>query len=252
MVEPRLPASEVFSTDELSAVVVLNGNRRRLPIGSEEAVRAASPLPCRLDRETATERDLFHCAGTFYELPAQNAGGFAKIRPIATDGRLIVDYVSYRGLLVLAGVVPQDAQNSTLNVDDATAQTPSAGRIVRADDGGAALWLGSVDDLWSFGKAVGRGSVWRETLVAAGVPSDPFLATGFDRKTLVLENSSDVDVEIALEADATANGDWREYRRFQVPAGQKVEFDFPNSFQAYWLRTVADRDAKLSATFIYR
>lgn len=242
MVEPRLPAPEVFSVDELSAVVVLNGNRYRLPIGSDEAARVASPLPCRLDRETATERDLFHCAGTFYELPAQNAGGFAKIRPIATDGRLIVDYVSYRGLLVLAGVAPQSVQKSTDN----------AGRIVRSDDGGAALWLGSLDDLWAFGKAVGRGSVWRATQVAAGVPSDPMLATGFDRKTLVLENHSDADVEIALEADATATGDWREYRRFQVPAGQKVEFEFPDSFQAYWLRTVADRAATLSATFIYR
>ena len=242
MVEPRLPAPEVFSIDELSAVVVLNGARYRLPLGSAEAARVASPLPCRLDRETATERDLFHCAGTFYELPAQNAGGFAKIRPIATDGRLIVDYVSYRGLLVLAGVAPQSVQNSTDN----------AGRIVRSDDGGAALWLGSIDDLWSFGKAVGRGSVWRETPVAAGIPSDPFLATGFDRKTLVLENHSDADVEIALEADATANGAWREYRRLQVPAKQKVEFEFPDTFQAYWLRTVADRDATLSATFIYR
>ena len=248
MVEPRLPAAEVFSVDELSALVVLNGNRYRLPIGSEEAARVASPLACRLDRETATERDLFHCAGTFYELPAQNAGGFAKIRPIATDGRLIVDYVSYRGLLVLAGVAPQSVQNSTANAE----QTPSTGRIVRSDDGGAALWLGSVDDLWSFGKAVGRGSVWRETAVVAGVPSDPFLATGFDCKTLVLENHSDADVEIALEADATAGGDWREYRRFKVPAKQKVEFDFPDSFQAYWLRTVADRDATLSATFVYR
>lgn len=248
MVEPRLPAPEVFSIDELSAVVVLNGNRYRLPIGSEDAARVASPLPCRLDRETATERDLFHCAGTFYELPAQNAGGFAKIRPIATDGRLIVDYVSYRGLLVLSGVAPQTVQNST---DNAEKTTPT-GRIVRSDDGGAALWLGSIDDLWAFGKAVGRGSVWRATQVAAGVPSDPMLATGFDRKTLVLENHSDADVEIALETDATATGDWREYRRIQVPAGQKVEFDFPDSFQTYWLRTVADRDATLSATFIYR
>lgn len=252
MVEPRLPAPEVFLIDELSAVVVLNGNRYRLPIGSDEAARVASPLPCRLDRETATERDLFHCAGTFYELPAQNAGGFAKIRPIATDGRLIVDYVSYRGLLVLAGVAPQTVPQSTDNNADSPKTTPETGRIVRSDDGGAALWLGSVDDLWSFGKAVGRGSVWRKTQVAAGLPSDPMLATGFDRKTLVLENHSDADVEIALEVDATATGDWREYRRFQVKAGQKVEFDFPDTFQAYWLRTVADRDATLSATFIYR
>ena len=34
--------------------------------------------------EVATERDLFNFGGTFYELPARNAQGFAKIRPIAT------------------------------------------------------------------------------------------------------------------------------------------------------------------------
>ena len=38
----------------------------------------------RLCREVVTERDLFNCAGTFYELPANNADGFAKIRPIAS------------------------------------------------------------------------------------------------------------------------------------------------------------------------
>jgi hypothetical protein len=55
----RLPKSPSFSAD-------------KLPFGPE-----------RIDREVVTERDLFNAAGIFYELPAENAGGFAKIRPIA-------------------------------------------------------------------------------------------------------------------------------------------------------------------------
>ena len=34
-------------------------------------------------REVATERDLLYVGGVFYELPADNAGGFAVLRPIA-------------------------------------------------------------------------------------------------------------------------------------------------------------------------
>ena len=55
--------------------------------------------PERVDREVCTERDLFNCHGTFYELPAENAGGFAKVRPVTTHNRRVHDYCSYRGLL---------------------------------------------------------------------------------------------------------------------------------------------------------
>ncbi len=241
-VEPRPVDPSVYRIDDKSVLLTSNGKRYRLPIGSDALVEAAktSPLRLRLDRETTTERDLFHCAGTFYELPAQNAGGLSKIRPVATDGRLIVDYVSYRGMLVLAGIAPDAAKNG------------GSERIVRSDDGKCALWLGAVDDLWSFGKARGTGSVWREAAVVAGEPSDPILANGFDKKTLVLENGSDFDVEISLEADATSEGDWREYRKFKLGANEKREIELPAAFQAHWLRTVSDRDATLSATFIYR
>ena len=50
-----------------------------------------------------TERDLFNCHGTFFELPAVNAGGFAKIRPISTHNSklmtivVIADYSFFQG-----------------------------------------------------------------------------------------------------------------------------------------------------------
>ncbi|MBQ4195914.1 MAG: hypothetical protein II622_07370, partial [Thermoguttaceae bacterium] len=125
-------------------------------------------------------------------------------------------------------------------------------RVVRSDDGKCALWLGAVDDLWSFGKPVGRGAVWQNTAVHAGEASDPMLATGFDRKTLILENRSDKPVDVALEADFTCDGEWREVLRVQVPPGMKFErVSLPDALQAYWFRTVALGDATLSATFVY-
>lgn len=45
----------------------------------------------RLCREVATERDLFNCHGTFYELPAENATGFARVCPIATHNHCCGD-----------------------------------------------------------------------------------------------------------------------------------------------------------------
>ncbi|MBL9127728.1 MAG: hypothetical protein JNL97_08780, partial [Verrucomicrobiales bacterium] len=85
----------------------------------------------RVCREVTTERDLFNAHGTFYELPAENAGGFAKVRPVATHARHIADYASYRGLLVLAGWAPEPSDKSP--------------HWVRSTDGRCALWVGNVE-----------------------------------------------------------------------------------------------------------
>ena len=61
----------------------------------------------------------------------------------------------------------------------------------------------------------------------------------------------DKPVDVALEADFTCDGEWREVLRVQVPPGQKLERALPNALQAYWFRTVALGDATLSATFVY-
>lgn len=228
---------DVCVLDDLSVLLQFRGARYRLPVGAQDAARVETPVALRVDREVVTERDLLHLAGTFYELPAENAGGLPKLRPIATDGRLIVDYASYRGLLVLAGIK--------------TSPDGDSDRIVRSEDGECALWLGAIDDLWKFGKPTGRGFVWRESDVEANAPSDPILATGFDRKRVELTNHSARPVVVTLEADATCNGDWRPFRQIEVPADGSATLELPDSFAAYWLRTVADRAATLSAEFIY-
>lgn len=239
MVDATPISEDVCTIDDMSVLIHYRGARYRLPIGSAEISRVETPLVCRLDREVATERDLFHCGGTFYELPAENAGGLPKIRPIATDGRLITDYASYRGLLVLSGVKSR-------------AQSGESCHIVRSSDGQCALWLGALDDLWAFGKPVGRGAVWRHTGVNADEPSDPMLATGFDRKKVELQNHSDHEVRVVIESDITGDGDWRRVAApIKVAAGSTTTYEFHDAFGAYWLRLTAEQTGTLSATFIY-
>jgi hypothetical protein len=227
----------VISADEASVLVVDDkGARWRLPRGTE-AYGEEAAIPLRVDREVCTERDLFNADGTFYELPAENAGGFSKMRPIATHGRRIVDYCSYRGLLILTGISA-----------DAGAENR---HIIRSDDGKAALWAGVVDDLWQFGKARGQGGPWMNSAVKKDQPSDPYLMDGYDQKHLTLSHKSPGPVEITVEVDLTGSGFWKPYRTFKVEPGQSLEHTFPAGYEAYWLRTIANRDCEATAWLKY-
>ncbi|HRZ56126.1 MAG TPA: hypothetical protein P5525_11795 [Candidatus Paceibacterota bacterium] len=212
-----------------------HGQRWRLPKG-DPALDQPGPLGLvRLCREVCTERNLLNVGGTFYELPAQNAGGFIKIRPIATHNRRIHDFASYRGLLVLSGI----------------AHHSGGDRIIRSDDGRCALWVGAVDDLWQFGKPRGRGGPWLDTEVVAGRPSDAYLATGYDHKRLTLSHRGQSTVTFMVEADFTGTGTWSEVAAIEVKRGARVEHTFPAAFGAYWLRVAASADTTATAQFEY-
>ena len=90
-------AASVLYSDE-------KGRRWRLPKGDAAFDTPGVLGDERVDREVITERDLFNCGGTFYELPAESSCGFGKIRPITTHNRRIKDYASYRGMLVISGI----------------------------------------------------------------------------------------------------------------------------------------------------
>lgn len=99
---------QVVTIDESSVLIVDDRQRRwRLPLGDENYTKLIGQDVVRICREVATERDLFNCHGTFYELPAENADGYAKIRPIASHNFRINDYASYRGMLVMTGIDPK-------------------------------------------------------------------------------------------------------------------------------------------------
>ena len=54
-------------------------------------------------REVATERDLLYAGGVFYEVPADNAGGFAALRPIALADEPVHTITVDRGLVAING-----------------------------------------------------------------------------------------------------------------------------------------------------
>lgn len=227
----------VLSNDAASVIYTDDdGQRWRLPSGDRSFDEDGSLGPCRIDREVATERDLFNAHGTFFELPAENAGGFSKLRPVATHNRRIVDYCSYRGLFVVSGIANELPKDNP--------------HIIRSDDGKTALWVGAIDDVWQLGKVRGIGGPWKNTAVAAGEASDPYLMTGYDQKRLTLE--SDVVTKITVQIDVDGTGLWQTYDVYHVGPEEAVEHEFPASFQAYWVRTISSEEARVSAQLEYR
>lgn len=214
--------------DDASVIVKEDGKTYRLPKNDKY-----KNVLGRICREVATERDLFNLHGTFYELPARNAQGFAKIRPIATHNLDIDDYASHFGMLFLTGL------NKHTNE-----------RTIISADGKAAVWAGVIDDLWKLGKPRGEGGPWKDTDVKAGIPSDMYLMTGFDKKTVQL--SADKNVDITLEIDIDGTGIWVPYKTFKLKANRKMTHKFDDAFSAYWVRGVSSDNAKVTVWFTYK
>ncbi len=229
----------VLVIDNASALYIDDdGHRWRVPVGNEAYFNQPDLVDQqRASREVVTERDLFQCAGTFFELPANNAGGFAKVRPIATHALFVQDYCSWRGLLALTGL------------REAADDDP---HVIRSADGRCAVWLGAVDDLWTLGKPRGFGGPWAATQVRADEPSDPYLMAGYDEKTVAFTHDRPEAVKFTLEVDITGAGAWRALTTCDVPCGEPRTFAFPPAFAAYWVRIVADHDCVATARFTYR
>ena len=218
-------ASVIYTDDQ--------GKRWRLPKGD---LPNKHPLGAsRIAREVATERDLLNAHGTFYELPALNAGGVAKLRAVATHNSLVHDYCSYRGLFIISGIAT-----------DAPKDNP---HIIKSDDGKTALWAGAIDDIWKLGKPRGMGGPWLGTKVTAGKASNPYLMTGYDKKTLKLRSSENSRVTAQVDLDGT--GHWVDYKTFELEKGHTIGHEFPTEFQAYWIRFVSDKNATITAQLIY-
>ena len=226
----------VVTIDDASVLVVDDrGKRWRLPKGDDKRNENGPLGDERVCREVGTERDLFHAHGTFYELPAENSGGFEKIRPVASHPYRIKDYASYRGMMVLSGL---------------SAEVPADNpHVVKSDDGKCALWCGTVDDLWTLGKVRGVGGPWKAAAVEAGVPSDPYLMTGYDQKSLTLSHTSVEPVEFHIELDICGDGQWTMWNTVSVRPNREEKLDIP--LDAYWVRLVSSGNTTATATFVY-
>ena len=228
----------IITADEASVIFEESGVRWRLPRSAspaQDTLLARSAL--RKAREVCTERDMLQAHGTFYELPALNAKGAIRMRPIATSDTAVHDYCSYRGLLVLSGVSASAAQDDR--------------HIIRSDDGKAAVWVGAADDLWQLGKPRGFGGPWKNTTVQKGIPSDPYIMTGYDKKRITLANHGEVETTITVELDAAGDGRFAAYQSFKLAPGAKETFEFPDWINAYWVRTVSSATTNATAQLTY-
>lgn len=231
--------SQVVNVEKGSVLIVDNSGRRwKLPLGDEKFTRLTNATQLRICREVVTERDLLNCHGTFYELPAENADGFAKIRPISSHNLQINDYASYRGLLVMTGINPTKSKKNQ--------------RIFNSSDNKASLWVGAIDDLWKLGKPVGSGGPWVNSKITANEYSDPFLFGFYDKRIMQLSHNLDKEVEFNVQIDPAGDNEWMNYKTFLVKPGEKIKYEFPKSISGRWVRLSTNIDAEATAWFNYQ
>jgi hypothetical protein len=228
---------KAFTTDSASVILIdNNGVRYRLPKGNpiyDQAWASGWPRPV---RSVPSEYYLMNIQGTFYVLPRPESGGLQKIRPIATHNKMIYDFASWRGMLVMSGSL---------------SDSPADGHYYSSSDGKAGLWFGNIDDLWKFGAPYGIGGPWMNSSIVANVPSDQYLMAGYLNKSLEFSHVSLVPVTFTLEVDFTGDGNWVKYDDFIVQPNQVLRYDFPDGYNAYWVRLKTNIDTTATAKFIY-
>jgi len=234
--EKHLSMAPKFSIDAASVIVESHGERLRLPKGDPAYDHPFAFGWPRTYREIESERELANIHGTFYELPLVTNNQpplFQKLRPISSHRKQIADFASWNGLLVMSGVTTTPSDDS---------------HIYRNADNSEALWFGGIDDLWKLGKPVGIGGPWKNTAVKSGERSDPYLMTGYDKKSLVI--SSDRPVSFRLEVNFD-HQDYHPYQTFKLDGRSPQKFTFPPGFSAHWVRLVPSADCQATATFTY-
>ena len=191
-----------------------------------------------MHREVESERMLANIHGTFYEVPFWIVGQaplYTKMRPVSTHNKQISDFTTWNCMLVLAGT---------------KAASNASARFFKSQDEKTALWFGGIDDLWEFGKPVGIGGPWKNTKVKANEPSDPYLMTGYDKKTLILESNKDCSITAEIDIDHWTG--FHPYKTFNLKAGKKITFEFPDGFATHWIRFRTSDKARVTAQLIYQ
>lgn len=229
----------IWSEDDASVILHAKNYNLRLPKGSANHKTKFPSGTMRFKREVESERELANICGTFYELPLQEVGKeplYKMMRPVSTHNKQISDFNTWNGLLVMSGV------KKTAKASE---------HIYKSEDGAIALWFGGIDDIWSFGKPVGEGGVWKNTAVKANELSDLYLMTGYDKKSITLEADATVEMAIYIHINPYLKVPVL-YKTFTVKAGEKLDYDFPEGFSAHWVQLKTNKDCKATAWFKYQ
>lgn len=187
-------------------------------------------------REVEHERFLMDLHGMFYELsPWAYDGHIWGVKPISQHLWVLGDFCTWKGMLVMG------ADNAS----------PAHGHNALCAEPQSGLWFGKTDDLWQFGKPQGWGGPWWNDRVEAGVPSDPYLMTGFEHKVLHLSVQSGEAVEFTIEVDFHGNGQWHRYATETVDESGYRAHIFPEGYSAHWVRITANQNCQASAQLHY-
>lgn len=231
----------VYATgwDRASAILMVRVNgawqRYRMPKGSHNFEHFWQTEWPRI-REVESERYLMDASGIFYELsPVAFDNTIWGVNPISRHIRIIPDFCTYKGMLVLGG----------------NQQTPIFDTNLTVGYPESNMWFGKTDDLWGWGKPAGWGGVWWKEQVASEEVSDPYLMTGFDRKVLHLAHNATRTVEFRVEVDFLGTKEWKQYQTYAVAATGYVHHEFPRAFSAHWVRIIAGAKCEATAYFTY-
>jgi len=187
-------------------------------------------------RSIEHERLLMDCHGMWYELsPWAYGNRIWGVRPVSTHLWVHGDFCTWKGLMVIGS-------------DNASHEM---GANVQCAEPQSGIWMGRTDDLWKLGKPKGWGGPWWDTPVEAGVPSDPYLMTGFDQKCLHFSHEGSGNVECRIEVDFRGDGHFHAYATLSAPSGGYAQHTFPSGFSAHWVRVVASATCRATAQLHY-
>jgi len=180
------------------------------------------------------DRLLMNQNGILYAFPRRFASGASGgLRPLATFHKMMVDYAEWNGRIVVGC-------NDVSHFDN-----PLAGRV---HSNLLFLEKGELDRY--AGRPAGAGGVWIRESIKAGVPSDPYLAAGFDHRVLHLAHGEDQPVSFSVQIDPDGRNHWRKWRTISVPARSYTWCVLPQNLKCEWLRLESDRDAGAATAFL--
>ncbi|MBC2603689.1 hypothetical protein [Puniceicoccus vermicola] len=233
------PATFAFGQDRASALMKVylpstGWQNYRLPKATHTQDHAYTTEWPRL-REVESERWMLNASGMYYEMPAMTyADRVWGLRPVCSHLRIVGDFCSWNGMLVMAG-------DQTTPIDDAN---------LEGGQPQANLWFGKTDDLWQWGKPSGWGGPWWKTEVKAGEPSDPYLMTGFEHKCLHVSHDGEGSANFRVEIDFMGSGEWTPHMTITTQNGAASHV-FPTGFSAHWIRIIPEANCTATAQLIY-
>ncbi|MGE0761012.1 MAG: hypothetical protein AB7O38_28630, partial [Pirellulaceae bacterium] len=166
----------------------------------------------------------------------------AGIEPRSSYLKVIGDFARWQDHIVFG--CDDTARNEFLNKRQAKG-------TIAAPQSQSNLWFTSPDRLDQLGPVLGRGAVWWNEAVEAGVPSDPYLLAGFGTRGVHLAHASDYEVRITVEGDEQGRGVWSRLADVPIPPKSHRWYELPESWRGIWVRLTADRQLARGTAFFH-